>query len=399
MNLFEPAKLGSLVLKNRLIRSATFEGSCDKNGFPGKGYLDQYLKLAKNPPGAIITGFAYISKAGRAMHPGQAGMDEEDKIEIFSKITKAVHQNNTKFFLQLAHTGRQTTKKATNTNVQGASSRKSFYFRGTPRKLTTSQAEQVINQFSQSAYYAKEADFDGIQLHAAHGYLLHQFILPSINSRNDKYGIDSEKNIGTAFLEEIIKKIRRTCGKNFSILVKISGSDDLRRPFNKKQFINLIHFLNNQEVDAIEISYGTMETALNIFRGDLPVDLILKTNPIHKIKNPITRQLWKILALPFLKRKHKPFTPHYNLYYARLAKKYTNIPIISVGGFRTGKEISAALETGQADFISLSRPFICEPDFVLKLHNNINYSSQCKNCNICAIMCDSGQSTRCYQKQ
>jgi len=107
--------------------------------------------------------------------------------------------------------------------------------------------------------------------------------------------------------------------------------------------------------------------------------------------------LWKLFALPILKKRVLKFSEMYNLEYAEIAKKHTDIPIICVGGFRKGDDILKALKEGKTDFVSLCRPFICEPDFINNLIENHNYESKCENCNVCAIMCDSSNSTRCYK--
>jgi hypothetical protein len=142
-----------------------------------------------------------------------------------------------------------------------------------------------------------------------------------------------------------------------------------------------------------------MDHALNIFRGEtIPVEAILRFNPRYRTRNAWARFLWKTVVLPLMKRKFTPFAPMYNLPCARLAKQHTNIPIISVGGFRSGRHIRAAIEEQGIDFVSLCRPLLCEPDFVLKARQDENYESQCHNCNRCAIMCDSGLATRCYSR-
>ncbi|MDR3540441.1 MAG: hypothetical protein P4L69_05660 [Desulfosporosinus sp.] len=148
----------------------------------------------------------------------------------------------------------------------------------------------------------------------------------------------------------------------------------------------------------IEISYGTMDNALNIFRGAVPLKVILKHNPVFKTNHGIRRMLHNALIYSLIRVKLKPFAPGYNLEHAKIAKAITGIPIISVGGFRKGAEMRGCLENGLVDFIGLSRPLICEPDLVEKLEQDGNYSAQCINCNICAIMCDSDQPTRCYQR-
>jgi 2,4-dienoyl-CoA reductase-like NADH-dependent reductase (Old Yellow Enzyme family) len=370
---------------------------CDEQGMPCDGYHSYYHGLSKNKMGMIMTGFTFTSKRGRSMHSGQAGIDTDKKAEAFKKTTALVHQEGCPIIIQLAHTGRQTVRGMTGGRVLGVSKKKSTYFNEVPKVLTENEIRAIIREFSQSALYAKHAGFDGIQLHAAHGYLIHQFLLAVINDRQDSYGIDPETGLGTRFLDETIDSIRERCGENFPILVKVSGDVDGGYSSGRNEFIHLIRFLDKKQVAAIEISYGTMDHAFNIFRAQtIPVDTICTYNPRYTINNSFGKYVWGKMAVPFLKIKLKRFSPMYNLPYAVLAKEYTDIPVISVGGFRKGKEIFHAIEEQGIDFVSLSRPFLCEMDFAVKVKNNHEYVSQCVNCNICAVMVDSPYPTQCY---
>jgi len=137
MKLFEPATLGTCQLKNRLIRSATFEGMADSQGRPLPEYRHLYKELASGGVGGIITGFAYVSPEGKAIQPGQVGIDREEMVDYFLPVTDEVHLYGCKIFMQLAHTGRQTRKKETGQDVWGATTKKSLYFGGSPRELST----------------------------------------------------------------------------------------------------------------------------------------------------------------------------------------------------------------------------------------------------------------------
>lgn len=396
--LFQPVATGHLTLANRIVRSATFEGLCDDDGRPTKAYLDLYAALAGQHIGALLTGFAYVTPCGRAMQPGQAGIEDDAKIPLYKTMTGLVHARGGKVLMQIAHSGRQTSARAVGGWARGASSQSSAYFGVKVKALTTSEAWALAEGFATAALRCQKAGFDGVQIHAAHGYLVHQFLLPSINDRRDIFGIDRKTGIGPQFLKVIIERVRERCGYDFPLWVKISGDDQPQHGLEGAPLIHLVRFLDQMKVDAIEISCGTMERALNIFRGQtVPLDAIWRYNPKYKTASILGR-LWRRYVLyPFMRPGIRLFSPMYNLAYARQAKQHTAIPIISVGGFRTGQEMSAAVERGATDMVGLSRPFISEPDLVDQLIADHGWKAKCLNCNRCAVMTDSHQPTRCYR--
>jgi 2,4-dienoyl-CoA reductase-like NADH-dependent reductase (Old Yellow Enzyme family) len=394
--MFNKANLGCHQLQNRIIRSATYEGMCDKNGFPTEAYEKLYTSLASEEIGALITGFTFVSNQGRAMQEHQAGIETDAKIDIYKRIVEKVKKTDTKIYMQLAHTGRQTRSKITGEPVVGVSGKKSFYFNEKPVVLTADEIYTILDQFVEAAVRAQKSGFDGIQLHAAHGYLLHQLILPALNKRSDSFKVDSHWKIGIHHLDYLIDEIHNKCTEQFTILLKVSSGDDYCRTFKKESFVNLIEFLDTKPIDGIEVSYGTMDYAFSIFRGNSPIETAFKVNPLLRDKKFIEKTIWKHVLSHFVKYKIKRFIPTYNLDSALLAKAHTSIPIICVGGFRTAEHINHALEKG-IDFVSMCRPFIAEPDLISNIKKDNSHVSKCINCNLCAVMCDSGKPTQCYR--
>jgi len=387
-------------MKNRIVRSATYEGCSDVNGFPSEEYTLMYKKLAKNNIGMIITGFSYVSKDGRAMQPAQSGIDSPEKISYFRKVTDIVHEYDCPIIIQLSHSGRQTLADISGSLPVSSTDESSIYFRQKCRIIKEDEIYKIINSFTNAACYAKEAGFDGVQLHAGHGYLLHQFLIPETNKLTNEFGIDMVTGIGTKLIDMIFDNIKEKCGIAFPVMIKISGNHDIGKGFNYSRFDSLISFLDRKRFDAIEISYGTMDYALNIFRGNMDFDSVFQYNPIFKTNSKLKRHLYRLFIKKFISPKIINFSAMYNLNFAERAKQLTKIPIISVGGFRRKSEIEYAINEKKIDMVSLSRPLICEPNLVSEMINSKDdYASKCINCNQCVFMCDSGQVTACYRNK
>jgi len=361
---------------DKIIRSATIENMADKNGVPNvKLFSDLYRNLSAR---TIITGFVYISENGRAMQPLQAGIVNQNQASAWAKIRQSLPDKQ--MIMQIAHVGRQTTRRG----AVGASNIKCTYCKTPVRALTLTEIKQIINDFAQAALRAKQAGFDGVQIHAAHGYLIHQFLSPYTNTRKDTY---SDKPL---LLEQILKEVRKMCPHPFLIWVKLSHADD--RGLTLSETLNTIQRIE-KICDGIEISYGTMEFPLNIIRGGIPIDLAFKVNPLFNKYPLFIQKLWKRFIFPYYKRRFIPFTLNYNLQAALAIKKQTSLPVFVTGGIRTQKDIDYILSAG-IDKVSLCRPFISEPDLLHKLTGN--WKSKCSNCNFCTIYCDSVQHVKCH---
>ncbi|HLE11290.1 MAG: hypothetical protein A2504_03325 [Bdellovibrionales bacterium RIFOXYD12_FULL_39_22] len=390
--IFFPLRLGKTTLQNRVIRAATYEGGGDHNGIPTKHLHNMYEDLARNDVALIITGFNYVSLEGRAYQPRQCGIDHENKIAPWQEITDLVHQHRAKICMQISHCGRQTRSEITHSPIYAPSAITCTYFRQRPKTLSEEKILSIIAEYVDAAKRAQQAGFDGVQVHCAHGYLIHQFFSSHTNRRTDSWGGSYENRF--RFAKEILTKIREVCGPNFLILTKISAGDDRGLTVDMARiFCELIDQL--KVVDGIEISYGTMEFAMNIFRGKLPINLVFKYNPLFARYPRLVQKLWLKFIFPWYKKKFYPFSENYNLENALAIAKKVNTPIIVTGGIRKKSSISNILNTNIAA-VSICRPFLAEPDLMKKIAANEEYHFRCTNCNICTVMCDSDNPGHCY---
>ncbi|HVN98227.1 MAG TPA: NADH:flavin oxidoreductase [Syntrophorhabdaceae bacterium] len=390
--LFKQLNLRNIVLKNRIIRSATYEGWGDPTGVPQPGLGDLYATLARGGVGALITGFVYVSAEGRAMQKRQCAMDRDAMIEPWRQIVGRAKEAaaDLKIFMQLAHTGRQTRREITGREVLGVSSKKCSYFRQSVRPLDTREISRIIDDFAQAARRAQQAGFDGIQIHAAHGYLIHQFLSPLTNRRRDEW---ADRPL---FLEQIVKHIRGHCGSGFPVLVKLSAMEDTECGIRLSDTIQTIERLKPLQVDAWEISYGTMEYALNIIRGALPWDTAFEINPLLSGIPKWLRTVWKKCFMRQYVKRIMPFSEGYNIPSAAEIKRRTGETVLAVGGLHSASVMRDSLTLHGLDAVCICRPLICEPDFPEKIRLKSSNQSACTKCNLCLIHCDGTTPLRCY---
>lgn len=388
---FQPLRLKRVVLPHRIVRAATFDNMATAEGMPSRAQAELFSDLARGGAGTIITGFSYVSRQGRAAQPFQAGIDHDDKIAPWAAVLEEVRQANaeTRVFLQIAHTGRQTISRATGRPVVGAGPVRCRYFLAPVRTLTEMEVTRKVDEFVAAAVRAEKAGFDGVQIHAAHGYLIHQFLSPHTNRRQDRYGADP-----LLFLEEIISGIRRQ--SNIPLLLKLSGAEDQQRGLSVERLKPLMPRIDALDLDAIEVSYGTMEIPLNIIRGGQPLEAVLKHNYLFTRWGKAFAALFRRWIYPIYRKQMIPYADLYNLENACRIKAMSRTPILVTGGVRSGAQIVRVIDREGLDGVTLCRPFIREPDLVQKLRRDPEYRSTCVSCNLCTVMCDSREPLRCF---
>jgi len=363
---FTAEKIGEMLIKNRFVRSATYEGMASEDGKVTDRLVELYKHLAQGGVGLIITGYTYVQPIGKGA-PYMTGIDRDDLIPGLRRVANAVHEydDECKIAVQLTHCGRQTPLIET---PLAPSAVFEPVLNKMPREMTVEEIEETIEAFASAVRRAREAGFDAVQLHGAHGYLLSSFLSPYTNRRQDEYGGDTEKRM--KIVEDIYNRIVAKVGGKFPVLIKMNVSDFLESGVDISESKKIAERFSKIGIAAIETSGGMFETRIH--------------------NKDLTASRTKILS----KNEEAYFLP-----YAREIKQVIDVPLILVGGIRSLEIVEKILAEGSADFVSLSRPLIREPDLPSKWLKGIgSLTAECISCNACyRSLTDGG--VRCIQKE
>ena len=330
--LFTPITLpNGTTIKNRFFKSAMSEGMGTKNFQPKKNIATLYKRWAEGGTGLIITGNIMIDPKGTA-EPGNIVFDKNSNMEILKDWAKQGQQHGAKVMVQINHPGKQVPKTIAKETVApsavplGNGLNKLF---STPRALTTSEVEELVQKFITSAKVAKEAGFSGVQIHAAHGYLVSQFLSPHDNRRTDKYGGSLENRM--RFLKEIYLGMREELGKDFPIGIKINSTDFKEDGLTEEDSLETIVELANLGLDFVEISGGTYER---------PAMMGATSTSSNKV---------------------------FFAEYSKKLKQKVDIPVIVTGGIRSINAMNTLLNDNTTDFIGIARPLTIDPNIPNKI--------------------------------
>jgi 2,4-dienoyl-CoA reductase-like NADH-dependent reductase (Old Yellow Enzyme family) len=360
--LFESSEINGMKLRNRFVRSATWEGMASPEGAVTPKLIETMTLLAKGGVGLIISSHAYVRPEGQAT-PWQIGVYEDRLIDGLREMTAAVHGVGGKIVLQLAHAGNFAAENLTGTpplvvsNYEGLAK--------TPRtELTIKDIEELVGAFAAAAGRAKAADFDGVQIHAAHGYLLSQFLSPAFNRRVDDYGGSIQNR--SRIHREILHAMRKVTGGDYPVLVKLNCRDFTEDGLTLEDSIIAACLLADAGLDAIELSGGLLFSR--------------KLSP----------------SRPRIDSEEKEAYFREEL---RAFRKQIHIPLILVGGNRSFAVAEGLVAEGSADYISMSRPFICEPGLIARWQAGDRRKAACKSDNLCFSPGLEGSGVRCVTKQ
>ncbi|MEM7768489.1 MAG: NADH:flavin oxidoreductase/NADH oxidase family protein [Pseudomonadota bacterium] len=344
VSIASPLTLASgLVIPNRLAKAAMTEGLADAQNRATLRHVTLYRRWAEGGIGLQITGNVqidpdHLEKPGNVVIAGPQSNMQKMALADFAKAAKA---GGAPVLMQLSHAGRQT-PMAVNAHPAAPSAVPLDLpgkFFGPPREMTVVEITGVIEAFADAAAVAMATGFDGVQIHAAHGYLLSAFLNPLANRRTDAWGgsLDGRARL----LCEIVAAVRERCGGGFTVSVKLNSSDFQKGGFSDEDCLGVVRMLNGLGVDLLEVSGGSYEQPKMMGNEGL--------KPAYEA------------------RKSTQVREAYFLDYARAVKAEAQMPVMVTGGFRSRSAMDTALASGEADLIGIGRPLCVDVDLPAKL--------------------------------
>lgn len=348
--LFEKTWINSIELGNRAIRSATWTGTCDAKGFVTDMTIDFYNRLAQGGMGLIISGYQYILPNAIQL-PYMLGNYDDSQVPGLKKLAETVHAAGTKIVGQIVHTGFRANPKLFPQEgaIWAPSEVSDPAVKDQIKVVTKSEILDMVQAYANAARRLKEAGFDGVQLHGAHGYGINQFLSPYWNQRSDNYGGSLANRY--RFLAETLEAVRGATSKDMTVMIKLNACDFLENGLELEETLQIAVRLADDGIDAIEVSGGSASSAKN--------------------KGPA---------------RTKILEEQDEAYFSEMADAFKNrikVPIIAVGGFRSLKKIDEVLNVNNADYIAMSRPFIREPGLVKRWFEGDLSKATCISCNGC----------------
>jgi 2,4-dienoyl-CoA reductase-like NADH-dependent reductase (Old Yellow Enzyme family) len=360
--LFDRSAINGMQLANRFVRSATWEGLANDDGSVTPKLIDMMTTLAQGGVGLIITSHAFVSPEGQAT-PWQIGVYQDELIPGLQKMAGAVHAHGGKIVLQLAHAGAFAREELTGLPAYVVSD-----FDGLPGKrrheIQAEDVPKIVMAFAAGARRAKAAGFDGVELHSAHGFLLSQFLSPFFNRRQDAYGGHIRQR--AKIHGEILHAVREAVGPDYPILIKFNCQDFQEGGLGLDDSLEAAELLAAAGLDAVELSGGLLTGG--------------KLSPSRPGINSVEKEA-------YFKEE------------ARAFKRAINLPLILVGGIRSFEVAEQLVTAGTADYISMSRPFIWEPDLIKRWQAGDRRQAECTSDNLCFEPGFKGEGIYCVTRE
>lgn len=354
IDVFQPFQIGKLTLPNRFMRSATWDATADGVGAVTDTSAAFYRELGRGGIGLIVTGHAFVNPAGQAGY-NQYGAYSDDLVPGLKRLAQAAHEGGAAIALQIAHCGiRSVYLHKVGLTAQAVSADPTV--KRPHLEMTDEDIITLIDDFAAAAGRAKEAGFDAVQLHGAHGYLLSQFLSPLFNRRTDRWGGSLENR--QRFLLEALKAVRKTVGDDLPVLIKLGTRDDRGEGgLTEEEGLDTARALAAAGIGGIEVSCGLGNPMQNLPEGT-EEDTYLRDR-------------------------------------AARVKQAVNVPVMALGGIRRLETAQDIVNSGDADMVSMSRAYIREPGLINRWRSGDTAPARCISCSKCMAIAGNGEPVRC----
>ncbi len=348
--LFDKSGISSIELSNRTVRSATWTGTGDERGFVTDLTCEFYNRLSRGGVGLIISGYQYVMPNAIQL-PHMIGNYDDAQVPGLKKLAETVHAGGGKLVGQIVHTGFRANPKLfpQEGEIWAPSEINDPTVKHKVKAIPKNQILDLIQAYANAARRLKQAGFDGVQLHGAHGYGINQFLSPCWNQRGDSYGGSLSNRY--RILGETLEAVRGEVGSDWPIMIKLSGADFVEKGMGIGETLEVGKRLADDGIDAIEISGGSASSPKN--QGPVRTKIVQDNDEAY----------FADLAAQF--------------------KENVKVPIIAVGGFRSLQKIEEIIKNNIADYVSMARPFIREPRLVNRWLGGDISRATCISCNGC----------------
>lgn len=325
--LFDPIKIGSISLKNRIVMPPMASGLALPDGAVTEELINHYAERAKNNVGLILIEHSYVTESGKASDR-QLGIHKDELILGLRELAQTIHRFGAKTAIQINHAGARGSSAVLGHRPFAPSVVQMEIFEEVPRELSIREIKEIVKAFGLAAARAKQAGFDAVEIHGAHGFLLNEFFSSLTNKRNDAYGGSREKRMRLPL--EVVRKVREQVGDEFPIFYRLGSDDMMTGGITIQDSRALAIELVKAGVDLIDVSGG-----------------LVGSRPDY---------------LP----------PGYFVPQAHAIKKVTNVPVIAVGGIKTPELADSIIREGKADLVAIGRALLADPKWAVKAASALN---------------------------
>ncbi|CAI8857651.1 4,4'-dithiodibutanoate disulfide reductase [Pseudomonas jessenii] len=387
--LLAPAQLAGLGLRNRVIKTATFEGMC-QNGMPSDGLIRHHAEIAAGGTGLTTVAYCGVSPDGLTFKD-QMWMHDGVRPQLL-RLAAAVHAEGGAVSAQLAHCGNFSRNKPRNIPRPRGPSRSINQYgllSGLPLggAMTAADIRKTIAEYAAAAAFVKDVGFDAIEIHMGHGYLLSQFISPALNKRRDEYGGSLENRMRLPL--EILAAVRKAVGVDFPLLAKLNLSDGFATGLQIDEACRAAQLLERGGLNAIVMSGGVVSrTSMYLFRGTSPLAQMI---PLEK--NPLQRKAMQWFGAANF--QELPYEELYFLDLARQMRRSVKMPLVYLGGVSSAAGMRRVMEEG-FDFIAMGRALLQDQNLLQRVREQgESWVSRCNHCNQCVASMALPGGTRC----